>query len=482
MTRSPAEYGAAKHRVDGHGAAKQDAPERRVAFFAFNWADAAVRRRVDALVRDGVAVDGFAMHRGSTGKAGTRPDWVVADLGETRDNAYIQRITAIIRGARRAARQSTELARADVIVARNLDMLATAFLARKLAGLKTPVVYECLDIHRLMVRTDPIGRWLRWAEGAMLAHTSALWVSSPAFLTAYFERYQKGRYRAHLVENRMTPVPGLGPRPASGIVPDTAPDTAQNTGRSTGPSTGSSTGPNAGSKIVPDMGRKLRLGWFGNLRCARSLGLMERLADRFPDQLDIILRGYPALGEIPDFEDRVAACPGIHYGGSYQSPEDLAEIYAGVDLVWAGDFMDAGFNSTWLLPNRLYEGGWFACPPIAPVAAQTGKWIAERDVGFTIEDSGGDSGEATIEGAAEATGKDTGKDAGNDTGKDRAGKTAEKTLPALIGRLIEDRAAIEAARQRLLALPDATFLQPPGDAAGLVEEALAQGEAVRVSP
>ena len=378
---------------------------RRVVFFAWNWGDAAVRRRVDGFKRDGIAVDGFAMHRGDA----PRPDWVAIDLGRTRDNAYLQRVASILRGARRAVTERERLAAADVILARNLDMLATAFLARRLAGLTTPVIYECLDIHRLMVRQDLIGRALRHAEGWMLSRTAALWVSSPAFLSEYFERHHAGRYRAQLVENRMAPAPGLSPRPDAAA-----------------PS---------------DPGRPLRLGWFGNLRCSRSLALMEQLAAAFPERLEIILRGYPALGEIPDFEERVAACPAIRYGGRYRAPEDLAEIYGGVDLVWAGDFMDAGLNSAWLLPNRLYEGGWFACPPIAPAESQTGKWIAKRDIGFTVAEP------------------------------------IEETLPALIGELICDRPRVSDKRHTLRALPDNAFLQPAGATASLLEAAMSNTNA-----
>jgi len=196
-------------------------------------------------------------------------------------------------------------------------------------------------------------------------------------------------------------------------------------------------GPRPDSAAAPPLDRPLRLGWFGNLRCPRSLALMEALAARFRDRLEIVLRGYPALGEIPDFDVRVAARPGITYGGRYKAPEDLGALYGGVDLVWAGDFMDAGFNSVWLLPNRLYEGGWFACPPIAPVAAQTGKWIAERGTGFTVAEP------------------------------------IEDSLPALIGALMEDRSRIADAANALRSLPEDTFLQPEGAMADLLDTALA---------
>lgn len=385
------------------------AVRRRLAYFAFDRGDAATRRRVAALEADGITVDGYAMRR----RNDEAPDWLVADLGLTRDNAYGQRIAAIARGVSRALARRAALAAADVMMARNLDMLAVAVIARARAGLTTPLIYECLDIHRLMVRDDLVGRAFRSAEGALLSRSAALWVSSPAFLSAYFELRQPGRYRAFLVENRMAKTPDLPPR--RGLATKGA--------------------------HAADVNTPLRLGWFGNLRCARSLAMMERLAAAFPNRLEVHLRGYPALGEIPDFDARVAAAPAIHYGGQYRAPEDLGALYGAVDVVWAGDFMDAGFNSAWLLPNRLYEGGWFACPPIAPAATETGRWITARGVGFTVEDT--------------------------------ADAPAENSLFALIAGLIEDRAPIAAARAALIAQPEETFIEPPGAMAALIEEAAA---------
>ncbi|MEM7522895.1 MAG: glycosyl transferase family 1 [Pseudomonadota bacterium] len=361
----------------------------RVAYFAFDWGDAATQRRVDAFARDGVAVDGFAMQRGEA----ARPDWVIADLGQTRDNAYLQRVVSVGRGVRRALARKDRLAEADFILARNLDMLVVASITRRLAGIQTPLIYECLDIHRLMVREDVVGRILRRIEGRMLSDAAAIWVSSPAFIREYFEMRHPDRIKADLVENRIALAAGLGRRP---------------------------------TEARPALDRPLRLGWFGNLRCARSLALMEQLAAAYPGRLQINLRGYPALGEIPDFDARIAACGGIEYGGRYKAPDELSALYDDVDIVWAGDFMDAGFNSSWLLPNRLYEGGWFACPPIAPENVETGQWIKNHGAGFTIADP------------------------------------VEWTLPELIGGLIEDRAPIAAARAALQALPDETFAQTEG--------------------
>ena len=38
------------------------------------------------------------------------------------------------------------------------------------------------------------------------------------------------------------------------------------------------------------------------------------------------------------------------------APEDLAKVYSGLDLVWAGDFMEAGFNSAFCSPEPHQRG------------------------------------------------------------------------------------------------------------------------------
>ncbi|MBV1867170.1 MAG: glycosyltransferase family 1 protein [Marinosulfonomonas sp.] len=371
----------------------------RIAYFAHDWGDAAIKRRVAGFQRDGLNVAGFAMHRAND----AQPDWVVTDLGQTHDNKYLHRALSIPRGAKLA--QGHVLEQADLIVARNLDMLLVALQSRRRAGLKTPVVYECLDIHRLVARDDAIGTVFRTLERQALRKCAGLWVSSPSFLSEYFEIQHPGDYNADLLENRLQDAPA--PRPSK-----------EHRDRTSSP---------------------LRIGWFGNLRCVRSLSLLRQIAADHQGAVEIVLRGYPADAEIPDFHEIVAAQPGLSFGGRYQYPDDLGAIYHSVDVVWAGDFMDAGKNSDWLLPNRLYEGGWFGCPPIAPASSQTGKWIAGHGCGFTLDEP------------------------------------LDQTLPALISSLLDDPAPISKLREGLLALPDDVFIEPAGLLANLVQDAVGTG-------
>jgi succinoglycan biosynthesis protein ExoL len=370
----------------------------RIAFFAHDAADAAVRRRIQGFADDGLDVVGFTMRR----RDDVKTQWRNIDLGRTFDGAYVQRIKSIFRGAKLAAAQRETLATADVIYARNLDMLATAFLAKRYTKLKTPVIYEALDVHRLLTRKDPIGFVFRRIEGALLKRTKRLVVSSPGFLENHFEKRHRGRYTASLIENRLAAGADYGERPGADLPP-----------------------------MEP-----LRIGWIGILRCKRSIGLLTELARTFGPAVRIELHGAPALTEIPDFHERIQGLANVTYHGRYRSPEDLARIYADLHVVWAGDFMEAGYNSSWLLPNRLYEGGYFGVPSIAPSGTQTAKWIEARGAGFTVSED------------------------------------LARNLPDLVRTLIAQPGDIRTRRECLLALPHDTFVARRGELAGLIGDTL----------
>jgi succinoglycan biosynthesis protein ExoL len=292
------------------------------------------------------------------------------------------------------------LRRADILYARNLDMLTLASWAKSMTDARASLIYECLDIHRFMTRNDSLGAAMRSIERALLKNVSLVVVSSPAFASQYFDRVHPGLAKTMLVENRLPWGFDYGPRAAM-------------TARASG---------------------AIRLGWFGVLRCRRSLSLLLDLADRFPDDIALSFRGAPARKELPDFEDKIAGRANVRLGGRYKWPDDLAGIYNEVDLVWAGDFHDPGANSRWLMPNRLYEGGYYATPPLAPSDSETGRWIEAHSFGFAVAEP------------------------------------LEETLPAFIAAMNRDK--IQAARARLLAAPETLFLQPRGEMAEVLAAAM----------
>ncbi len=62
----------------------------------------------------------------------------------------------------------------------------------------------------------------------------------------------------------------------------------------------------------------------------------------------------------------------------------MPEIYSKVHFNWCVDLC-GGENSLWLLPNRLYEGGYFGIPALAIGNHETGRVVRQRQLGISLE-------------------------------------------------------------------------------------------------
>jgi glycosyltransferase involved in cell wall biosynthesis len=326
----------------------------KLAYFVHDLNDPAVRRRVRMLQAGGLEPVVLGFHRTDA------PPQDIAGapavhLGQTFDARLGHRARMTALAALRSGRWRGELAGAGVTMARSLEMLAVASAARATCGLVGPLTYECLDIHRLMLGEGVKSRAMRAAEHALMRRADLLIVSSPAFVSAYFEPRQglgtSLRLPLRLVENKVLELDGASaPRPPP---------------RPAGP--------------------PWRIGWFGAIRCRKSLDILTALSARRPDLVEVVIRGRPAYTEFADFDGQVAAAPTVSFGGAYRA-EDLARLYADVHFSWAIDYMEEGLNSSWLLPNRLYESSRFGAIPIALTGVQTGRYLAENGFGLRIAD------------------------------------------------------------------------------------------------
>lgn len=277
----------------------------------------------------------------------------VFDLGRSFDAKLAHRAASVLKSVLGAGRWREAVAGAQVVMARNLEMLAIAARVRALAAPGANLVYECLDIHRMMLSAGAPGRLLRGLERRLLSSCSLLVVSSPAFLTHYFQAIQGAHTPALLAENKV-------------VVADAA-----QVARPRAPALAS--------------GPPWRIGWFGMIRCAKSLELLAALARAHPDLVQVTIRGRPAYHEFDDFQGIVDRTPGLSFEGPY-GREDLERIYGEVHFTWAIDYFEEGQNSDWLLPNRLYEGGLHGSVPIALASVETGRWLAARQAGLLLAD------------------------------------------------------------------------------------------------
>ena len=140
--------------------------------------------------------------------------------------------------------------------------------------------------------------------------------------------------------------------------------------------------PGADERPVPS---PWRIGWFGNLRCQRSLAYLAELASRMDGLVEIDLRGSIALPLQEMIGDALSRSPHMRFHGRY-THEELHDHYAAVHFAWAIDFYEAGLNSEWLLPNRLYEGCAFGAIPIAMAEVETGRWLKTHAIGVCLDE------------------------------------------------------------------------------------------------
>lgn len=321
----------------------------KVLYLVHDLSDSAVAKRVRMLIDGGADVKVMGFRRTPTPPANIH-DAKVTDLGRTYNGAFIQRTLSVIKHILFHKKLKNDFDWADCIIARNLEMLALGSRGQSAAKKSTPMVYECLDIHRLMLRNDHIGKTLRRLERGLINRCSMLIVSSPAYISSYFKKISPVSIQPELIENKVyihtCPLPDIPP--------------------------------------TKDPNAPWIIGWFGIVRCRKSLDILETITNKFDGKVKVLIRGKPAYDQFTDFDTQVARCPHISFGGPYRAPDDLPEIYQSVHFTWAIDMFEEGLNSDWLLPNRLYEGGLYASVPLALENVETGRKMTSLGIGKTL--------------------------------------------------------------------------------------------------
>ena len=272
-------------------------------------------------------------------------------LGPMRNGMSLERLRALLRTARIIRRATRELHDSDTIVIANTLELA---IICWLCGLsRLPTIYDLADIHPLQLAGGLAGRVARSLERRMIERIGLLVVSSPWF---YWE-YCVGRLRRHprsvLIENKVEPGPTY--------------DTA-----------------------TPAL--RHRVAWNGLLRCERSASVLIECLATMPS-LQLSLHG--------DLERLRALGPELlqQRNCSFTGPYDSAAIgglLAQSGFVWAIDFAD-GDNSTWLLPNRLYEALSAGIPLIAVDGSATAEVVRRHGIGIVLPDCTADAFRRTMD-------------------------------------------------------------------------------------
>ncbi|MGY3572139.1 hypothetical protein [Vibrio paucivorans] len=319
----------------------------RILYIVHDVNDAAVKRRVSMLSQGGAEVTVLGFYRGKKPSDDTLP-CPMHLLGETFDASFMHRVLKVVVTTTQLKRHlSNTYGKFDLIIARNLDMLAIGRKARQLLGL--PLVYECLDIHRFLISPNVIGKLFRKLEAWLCQPVALLITSSQGFIDNYFNPLSKTDLPNLILENKVFSSQEL-PTPCHKEFDK--------------------------NRIV--------ITWNGAIRCRQSLEILSDVTRRFDGRVKVTIWGKPAYTEFDDFDALVAKEPHIDFHGAYRFPEDLAKIYQGADFNWALDFFEQGGNSEWLLPNRIYEGGLFNVPALCRASTFTAHTLSGLGIGTAL--------------------------------------------------------------------------------------------------
>lgn len=322
----------------------------KVAYFTHDLSEPAVHRRLKMLLAGGAAATAIGFRRSSEPVA-TVEGVASIDLGRTADGMLLRRVLSVAGALATLGGVGEHVRGANVILARNLEMLTLAIRARKLYAPTAAVVYECLDIHRMLLSRRLDGRLLRLLENRLWRDVNLLLTSSPAFVQNYF--IPRGfRPPIRLVENKVLMLDELSEPHRKRLL----------------------------------SGPPWRIGWFGIIRCRRSLDMLCALARGAAGKVEVIIRGRPTKAVFQDLNELIARCPHVRFAGPYNNPADLAAIYGDVHFSWAIDYYEGGQNSTWLLPNRIYEGTLYRTVPIGVAGVETGRWLAKQGAGVVLDE------------------------------------------------------------------------------------------------
>lgn len=331
--------------------AKIHSGKRGLVFVLSNWGDAHQLNRMLMFEKCDLNTFSLAYEREYYPSKVSKPD---VSLGKIKHGHYLRRVFSFLGSLIVISREIKS--KGPVVYVFGLDNLVRVYLAKKMLANHAVVFYEISDIRYIETGNSIFSRLLRMAYRQVLRSVDQLIVTSPEFVTGYLSKYVGFNSTNHIVmENKVH---------ASMVRNDTEPCDDRHPA-------------NASKKII--------IGYFGLLRCNRSLEILLGLTEE-SDKFHVVLRGM-LLGIDKELEERVKSSGDISFYGPYLSPEDLGDMYNDIDVSWIcypHSEKSVG-NWQWARTNRYYEAGFFRVPMIAASHTIDGNNVLLKGIGWCID-------------------------------------------------------------------------------------------------
>jgi len=268
-----------------------------------------------------------------------------ASLGHIQHGRYFMRMWHLLRALPTVRRHACA---ADVLYAFGLDMALLAVLAR---GWKyrIPLVYEVGDVFQYMRRTS-LSRAARLLERMVLRLISLVVPVTRGFAEEYYIPTQRVSPSRILVLENKVPA-GVADNEIRQQVPSTQP--------------------------------VLTIGRFGMIRDRISWEILKEIVRQGGGRVRVRLHGF-FMG-LDGYEEDLAAIPELDYRGPYKNPDDLVDVYDGIDISWVADSSSGGPEARWTRSNRFYEACAFARPMLVYSHQADGFAADEHGLGLLLD-------------------------------------------------------------------------------------------------
>jgi len=323
--------------------ASYETPPTRVLFLLHDVTDARYQKRKTALTALGVNVEILAFERAYS--VGTSKLKFVS-LGKLGRASYLKRSLPFLKALpiiRNYARSH------DSLYAFGLDMLLLAWIVKLTLAKPVKLIYEVADIRELLLGTSLKSKLARALESFLVKRTNLLVLTSEAYYKHFYEAILSLSVNYKVIENKLE----------KGFI---APHVLASP--------------------------EFRLGYFGLLRCPRSWEIVNDLAKQ---GISVYIRGFPTPPlpfSVESLESAADKQVNLSYMGSYLAPDQLAEIYEKVELVWACYPFEgnrAVSNSKWARTNRFYEACFFKKPMICQVDTEDARVVKAFNIGIAVD-------------------------------------------------------------------------------------------------
>lgn len=272
----------------------------------------------------------------------------VISLGYVEHVNYIKRLTTLLKAVPEIRRQSNEV---SYLLTLSFDLLLISWISLIGKSKKPGIIHDVSDIRSAFIGSHLAAKLLRCVERFLLRRVRVVIVTSWAYVTEYFQKIQKLHdVPFHLIENKLNP--GSAPKPS------------QKAQRLSKPK------------------ETFTIGYFGLIRCERSLQVLMEAASRLNGRIQVIIRGV-FLGT-ESYQEKIENHPYITYEGSYVAPDDLRSIHDEVDFSWLVH-AHSNENTKWSRIFRFYHAAHYKCPMIAQEGSQDGIVVDQLGIGFNVD-------------------------------------------------------------------------------------------------